>query len=232
MLAPSWTSVEGFADNADHAPPFVFTGAWMEVPGPEQSLIRTLTRQRLLMPNAFIVDIGSGASAAIGDIVLTNRASGAGLARAIVVAADPPTSPRVSYLSDPRGADAAETEEQLSPNTFRRLSDGDIGVSVACLEDGRRVARLVVGRAGNRLLGLAFGGALALRESADCEAVPLVPRAELGARVYVPIVGVYRAGKVVRKDARIGRIHASYEFAGKQSEAAFAFGDVADALAP
>lgn len=228
LLAPSWNSVEGFARSEERTPPFVFTGAWMEVPGPEQSLIRTLTRQRLLMPNAFVVPIGAGARATEGEIVLTSRSTGSGLSRAIVVPGGSPEAPRVRYLGDPRGSDPAPDEDRLEPDTFRRLNDGDLGTTVACLEQGRRVARILVGRSGDRLLGLGFGGVLALRDTAACEAVPLIPRADIGARVRVPVVGVYRLGKVVRKESGAGCIWVSYDFAGAQSEAAFAFGDVID----
>jgi hypothetical protein len=181
------------------------------------------------MPNAFIVPIGPGGEAREGDIVLSARASGGDLARAVVVGGSP-KEPRVRYLTDPRGANVALEEEQLPANTFRRLGNGDVGTSVACLEEGRRVERLVVGRANDRLLGLGFGGALAVRDALACQPVPLVPRAEIGARIYVPIVGVYRSAKVIRTDVRIGRVWASYDFAGKQAEAAFSFGDVADDL--
>ena len=96
------------------------------------------------VPNSLLIPIYKGATAKKGDIVLTWWQSGSGMERAIVTDDSDPTQPKVHYLDlsykgDGSGFAEKHDNEQLKPNSFVVLNDGEWqpGAPLAVKDDGK-----------------------------------------------------------------------------------------------
>jgi hypothetical protein len=232
VLAPSkgWIE-EAFEKGADKQP-FIFYGAWMSEPGERASVIRTLPGQRVTIPNAMIIPVGSGESAKPGDIVLTAWSSGSGMQRAIVVGGTP-KEPSVRYLDleldSPSGW--GKKEDTLKENTFHVLSKpGEPGTTVACKEGERHTRYVIVTEADGKLLGVGFAGKMKVLPRTSCKNVPIAPKPKVGDTIWVPVIGAYSEAKVTKVDEKIGRVWVKHEFGGKDTDEAFAFTNVMPSL--
>jgi hypothetical protein len=232
VLAPSkgWIE-EAFAKGADKQP-FIFYGAWMLEPGEKASVLRTLPGQRVTIPNAMIIPVGTGESAKTGDIVLTAWASGSGMQRAIVVGGAP-AEPSVRYLDleldSPSGW--GKKEDTLKPNTFHVLTKaGEPGTTVACKEGERHTRFVIVTEADGKLLGVGFAGKMKVLPRATCKNVPIAPKVKVGDTVFVPVIGAFTEAKVTKVDEKIGRVWVKHEFGGQDTDEAFAFTNVLPSL--
>ncbi|HEY6560363.1 MAG TPA: hypothetical protein VI072_23930 [Polyangiaceae bacterium] len=233
VLAPSSSWIAEAFEKGGDKQTFIYYGGWLRRAGEHASEVETLTRQRTLVPNAFVIPIRSGERADSGDILLTSWASGSGMQRAYAVGGEP-KSPRVRYLDidwdNPSGF--GNKEDVLPANTFHRLHEpGEVGSTVACKEGARRTRWIVANQANGKLLTLGFAGRMRVFGKADCENVPLRVAVKPGDDVYVPIVGAFTAARVARVEPRIGRLWAKYDFGGQEKEEAFAFANVATTLA-
>ncbi|HMJ11936.1 MAG TPA: hypothetical protein VK524_11010, partial [Polyangiaceae bacterium] len=97
VLAPSSSWIAQAFEKGGDKQTFIYYGGWLRRAGERASEVETLTRQRALIPNAFIIPIRSGERAEVGDVLLTSWASGSGMQRALAVGGDP-KAPRVRYL--------------------------------------------------------------------------------------------------------------------------------------
>jgi hypothetical protein len=233
VLAPSSSWIAEAFEKGGDKQTFIYYGGWMRRPGEHASEVESLTRQRALVPNAFIVPIRPAESAATGDVLLTSWASGSGMQRAYAVGGDP-KSPRVRYLDidwdNPSGF--GSKEDVLPANTFHRLHEpGQVGTTVACKEGARRTRWVLVNKAAGKLLALGFAGRMRVFAQSDCASVPLRLDVKPGDDVQVPIVGAFTDARVTRIEPRVGRLWAKYDFGGQDKEEAFAFGNVATGLA-
>jgi hypothetical protein len=232
VLAPSkaWID-EAFAKEAS-TQTFVYYGAWMLAPGATASKVKTLPGQTATLPNAMILPVGSGESSKPGDVVLTAWASGSGLERAIVVGGEA-TRPMVRYLDidfdNPSGW--GQKDDELPEKTFHVLhKPGELGTTLACKDGERSVRWVLVARSKDRLLGLGFGGRMKVLDDKACRPLPIYPKPKPGDTVFVPVLGNFVEAKVVKVEARLGRVVCKHDFGGKQQEVAVGFGNVASSL--
>jgi len=230
VLAPPRAWIDEALENGADKQPFIFYGAWLKAAGKTGSIVRTAPGPEEAVPNSLLIPIPRGESAQRGDIVLTTWASGTGMQRAIVVEGGNPTSPQVRYLDlaldHPTGW--GEKVDTLPPNTFHRLTEpGEVGTTLACREGKRYTQRIVTHRTGDKVLGLGFAGQLKVYAAADCQAVPLVPKAKPGAQVFVPVLGTFTEAKVEKIDADAGRILVSYRVGDDKQETSVGYTNVA-----
>jgi len=225
VLAPSRASLEEAFERGPERQSIAYSGAVLEELGAVESRVRSLTRQRARIPNVLIVPIRPGARAEPGRIVLTSRASGSGLVRAIAVGGDPAT-PRVRYLDGDGGGENAE--EVLSADSFHVLGEApEPGRSLACRVDGTVEHLIWLSSAGELRVGLGFAGRIRVAPAGSCRVLPLEPRVRPGDRVYVPLLDGFVPASVVAVDDRVGRVLVDYELAGKRVQRSVGFTNVA-----
>jgi hypothetical protein len=213
----------------------LYAGATIERVGERDSTVVWLTQQRGSVPNSLVIALPRSQRAALGEIVLKSSASGAGLERAIVVSEGESESPRVRGLDLPfdSATATAQPEETLPKSTFRVLRrPGELGTTLVCRRGEKNERFLLVASDGERRLGLGFAGRALMLPASSCRALPLVPKAQLGVRVFVPVAGELVAAKVTRVDPRNGRVVVEYEFAAESKEMAFGYTNVATDLPP
>jgi hypothetical protein len=233
VLAPSKSWIdEAFAEGIENQT-FIYYGAFLVEPGEKESRLRTLSGQRVKIPNALILPVGHGETAKPGDVVLTAWASGSGLQRAIVVEGGSPERPKARYLDidfeNPSGW--AQKDDELPENTFHVLTKpGELGTTLACKEGERKLRFVLVADAGEKLLGLGFAGKLRVIERASCAQVAIDPKVKPGDKVFIPVIGSFIEAKVTKIDAKIGRVWAAHEFGGAAKEEAIGFTNVAPSL--
>jgi len=225
VLAPSRASLEEAFERGAERQSFAYSGAVLEELGERESRVRSLTRQRARIPNVLIVPIRRDERAEPGQIVLTSRASGSGLVRAIAVGGDPAT-PRVRYLDGE--ADGAKGEGVLSSGTFHVLGDApEPGRSLACRVDGNVEHLVWLSSASELRVGLGFAGRIRVAPERSCRVLPLEPRVRPGDRVHVPLLDGFVRATVVRVEPQAGRVVVTYELAGTVVERAVGFTNVA-----
>ena len=200
---------------------FIYYGGWMRSPGPKESLIETLTRQKTKIMNALIIPIRPGEKVKPGDIVLTTWASGTGMQRAIVVSGGTPEAPKVRYLDmdfdSPSGW--GKKEDLLKPDTFHRLTKpGEVGTTLACAEGGRHARYILTHEHQDQMLVIGFAGRMKAVAKSECKPLPIAPEAQKRR----PSDG--RAGRLVRRrQGKKGRSGSRADFRGvriRQSEEA------------
>lgn len=233
-LVPSRSSLRQAFEQPAGRQNLLYSGAFIERIGDEDSLVVSLTQQRWNVANVLVLPIRSE-RAALGDVVLTTFASGSALERAIVVSEGASESPRVRGLDQPLEVTALASAEELSlpKQRFHVLrTPGELGTTLACRR-GERVERLLLTAiSGERWLGQGFAGRTLVLDRGSCRAVPVAPRVAAGARVFVPVGGEFVAAEVLRVEPRVGRVIVKYEFAAEVREMAYGFGNVASELPP
>ena len=233
VLAPSRSWVdEAFQRGADKQT-FIYYGGWMRAPGPKESLIETLTRQKNKIMNALIIPIRPGEKVKPGDVLLTTWASGTGMQRAIVVPGGTPEAPKVRYLDmdfdSPSGW--GKKEDTLAPNTFHRLTKpGEVGTTLACSESGRHARYVLTHAAGGKMLVIGFAGRMKSVAASECKPLPIDPKLRSGDRAMVALVGSFVEGKVRKVDTEAGRVFVEYEFGSQKKQEAVGYTNVAPSL--
>lgn len=231
VLAPSPATLEQAFEQGPEQQTFAYHGAWIDELGPLETRVRFLTHERRTLPNALLVPIRRGGLASPGDTVLTARATGAGLVRALVVGGEPST-PQVTYLDPiervaqtPERA-AAEQPDTLSRDTFHALREpGEPGTSVACRGEVDDEPGIALRRGDGRWLVLGFAGRLRTYPDAACRGLPLRAAVEPGAGVRFPLLAGFGRGQVERVDAGRGRVWVEFRFAGERRFAGVGFGN-------
>lgn len=181
--------------------------------GDTQSTIKSLSDQYDI-PNSLIIPIYKNPTAKKGDIVLTWWQSGSGMQRAIVTDASNPAEPKVDYLDlgfkgDGEGIAEKHADEQLKPNSFIVLKDGEWmpGAQIVVTEGTEEQLGTILNIDDDKILYDGFAGKVKVAKKADCRLMPLNPGVKVGQEVKAEFVGKLRPGYTVKKiDAAIGRI--------------------------
>lgn len=166
------------------------------------------------MPNALIIPLPGGQKAQKGDILLTWWQTGSGMQRAIVKDASNPESPKVDYLDldykdDGKGFANEHSNEQIKPNTFTVLKDGEWqpGAQIVVTGDGSYEVGTLVNCTDDRVLLKCFAGRLKVFKRSACKVVPLKQNLKVGDEVYAIFTSSFKPGYKIKKiDEKIGRV--------------------------
>lgn len=166
------------------------------------------------MPNALIIPLPGGQKAQKGDIILTWWQSGSGMERAIVTDASNPESPKVDYLDlsykdDGTGFAQDHANEQIKPNTFTVLKDGEWqpGAQIVVTGDGSYEAGVLVNCTDDKVLLKGFAGKLEVFKRSACKVVPLKQNLKVGDEVMAIFTSSYKTGYKIKKiDEKVGRV--------------------------
>jgi hypothetical protein len=228
VLAPSPATLEQAFEHGPEEQTFVYFGAVIEELGPLETRVRFLTHERRTLPNALIVPIRRGALASAGDVLLTSRATGSGLARAIAVGGDP-ASPRVKYLDPALRAELLPTTElapstaalddTLPRDTFHVVREpGEPGSTLACSTEASVEPAIALKRIDERWLVLGFAGRLRAVAASACRPLPITLPVQVGQKLWFPLLAGFAQGSVQRVDAQGGRVWLKFELAGEARE--------------
>jgi len=213
---------------------YIFYSATMSNPGEAESDIEFTFDGIQKMPNAIIVPIPSGQTAAKGDIVLTWWQTGSGMQRAIVTDATNPTEPMVRYLDldynnpatdNNSGKSIGQTDYQLKANSFVKISnEWQAGNMVAAKDEnwGWVIAQ-IISIAENKVLTIGFAGKMHVYAKTDIIPMPIKPVVKKGDAVQVVGTSSFIAGTVVRVDEKIGRVFVK---TATEEEAAIPYGEI------
>ncbi|MBO4786636.1 MAG: hypothetical protein IKZ61_00435 [Prevotella sp.] len=165
-------------------------------------------------PNNLLIPLYKDAKAKKGDIVLTWWQSGSGMERAIVTDDSDPATPKVHYLDlsykgDGSGFAEKHDNEQLKPNSFIVLNDGEWqpGAPLAVKVDGKENKGILVNAVGDKVLYLGFAGKLIEANKSDVKLLPIKPAVNVGDNVKAVFVGTFsKDAKVTKIDSKIGRV--------------------------
>ena len=166
------------------------------------------------MPNALIIPLPTGQKAQKGDIILTWWQTGSGMERAIVTDASNPESPKVDYLDlsykdDGTGFANEHANEQIKPNTFTILKDGEWqpGAQIVVTGDGSYEAGTLISCTDDKVLLLGFAGKISVFKREACKVVPLKQNLKVGDEVMAIFTSSYKPGYKIKKiDEKIGRV--------------------------
>ena len=194
-----------------------------------ESTIKDPFKERTL-PNALIVPIPKGQTAAVGDVVLTWWQSGSGLQRAYVVNADNPGEPVVKYLdldydnpaTNKDGVPIGQMDEQLKPDSFVKITeDFAPGTAIAIKDEewNSYTHYQVINVVGGKIVALGFAGKMAILDKAKCLPVPVIPKVKAGEKAYVKSMSSFREVTITKVDIEIGRVF-------MEKEDVISFGDV------
>ncbi|HNQ67456.1 MAG TPA: hypothetical protein PKN32_03690 [Bacteroidales bacterium] len=215
VLTPSLTWQVNATKEGPESQTFIFYSAKMSEPGDKYSVIDFTFDDDTEIPNYMIIPIKSGESAKVGDIVLTWWQSGSGMKRAIVTNASDPTAPEVNYIdiswtnpaTNKDGVGIGQMSEKIGANTFHVLKNKwEPGTSVAVKKDGGYILATIVKVSGNKVLTIGWAGAMKIYDKADCVALDIKPNVKAGDDVQAPWVGKFVNTKVVKVDAKFGRV--------------------------
>ena len=166
------------------------------------------------MPNALIIPLPGGQKAQKGDILLTWWQTGSGMQRAIVKDASNPESPKVDYLDldykdDGKGFANEHSNEQIKPNTFTVLKDGEWqpGAQIVVSGDGSYEAGVLINCTDDKVLLKCFAGRIKVFKRSACKVVPLKQNLKVGDEVFAIFTSSYKAGYKIKKiDEKVGRV--------------------------
>ena len=166
------------------------------------------------MPNSLIIPLPGGQTTKKGDILLTWWQTGSGMQRAIVTDASKPDAPKVDYLDlsykdDGKGFANEHANEQILPNTFTVLKDGEWqpGAQIVVTGDGSYEAGILVSCTDDKVLLKGFAGKIKVFKRSACKVVPLKQNLKAGDEVYAIFTSSYKAGYKIKKvDEKIGRV--------------------------
>ncbi len=167
------------------------------------------------MPNALIIPLTPNAKAKKGDIVLTWWQEGSGLQRAIVTDDKNPAEPKVDYLDMNYGTDdnpgfaQREADQQLKPNSFTVLNDGEWmpGAQVAARVNGEWVKGTLIREYDGKVLVIGWSSQVKAYDKKVCRLIPFKEKLKKGDQVWGAFVDGYRSGYTVKKvDMKIGRV--------------------------
>lgn len=224
VLVPSRAAIEQAFEQGTEEQTFVYYAATVVETGALETRVRYLTHEQRTLPNALVVPIRRGALAKRGEVVLTSRARGTGLSRALVLGGDP-SAPRVSFLDPVVPASAlaepAALESVLPRDGFHVVREpGEPGSTLACGEGSEREALIVLKVFDERRLAIGFAGRLRVVPANACETLPIGLAPAPGQTVWFPLFSRFHSGRVERFDDATGRALVSYDFAGESRKLA------------
>lgn len=212
-------SIQSFYPNAlkEKANPanetYIFYNAVLSSVGDTKSIVRYFGED-IEMPNAVIIPIPADQQAKKGDIVLTWWQSGSGMQRAIVKDDSNPSAPKVDYLDlsykdDGTGFSNEHANEQLKPNSFVVLKDGEWqpGAQVVVSGDGSFDVGTLISSTDDKVLLKCFAGKIRVFKKSACKVIPLQQHLKPGDEVMSIFAGSLKTGYKVKKvDEKIGRV--------------------------
>ena len=212
-------SIQSFYPNAlkEKANPanetYIFYNAVLSSVGDTKSIVRYFGED-IEMPNAVIIPIPADQQAKKGDIVLTWWQSGSGMQRAIVKDDSNPSAPKVDYLDlsykdDGSGFAQEHANEQLKPNSFVVLKDGEWqpGAQIVVSGDGSFDVGTLISCTDDKVLLKCFAGKIRVFKKSACKVIPLQQQLKPGDEVMSIFAGSLKTGYKVKKvDEKIGRV--------------------------
>jgi hypothetical protein len=236
VLAPSSATLEQAFEQGADSQTFIYYGAVIEELGPLETSVRFLTHEKRTLPNALIVPIRRGALASPGDVLLTSRASGAGMVRAIAVGGEPAT-PRVRYLDPPVRSELdaplraelvpGALEDTLPRDRFHVVREaGEPGSTVACSGEAKAEPAILLKQIDDRQLVLGFAGRLRVFPATACRPFPVALSLSAGQKVRFPLLDGFSEGTVQRVDAASGRVSVQFQRAGEAREMSIGVGNL------
>lgn len=192
---------------------FIFYHAKLSSIGDTKSTVKYFGED-IEMPNSLIIPLPEGQTAKKGDIVLTWWQTGSGMERALVTDASDPTSPKVNYLDmdykdDGKGFANEHANEQIKPNTFVVLKDGEWqpGAQIVVSGDGSYEVGTLISSSNDKVLLKCFAGRIKVFKKADCIVVPQHQNLKPGDEVMAIFTSSLKDGYKVKKvDEKIGRV--------------------------
>lgn len=192
---------------------YIFYNAVLTSVGDPHSTVRYFGED-IEMPNAVIIPIPADQQAKKGDIVLTWWQTGSGMQRAIVKDASNPAAPKVDYLDlsykeDGTGFANEHANEQLKPNSFVVLKDGEWqpGAQVVVSGDGSFDVGTLISCTDDKALLKCFAGKIRVYKKSACKVIPLNQNLKPGDEVMSIFAGSMKTGYKVKKvDEKIGRV--------------------------
>jgi len=225
VLSPSKSFLDEAWTEGGENSTFIFYSRKMVKSGESESEVVEVS-ENVIIPNSLIIPIPSGQEAKKGDIVLTWWQSGSGMSRAIVMDDSNPKEPKVRYL-DLDWEYYGETEENLKPNSFVKITDmWQPGTSVAYKDDYYMNHVQVVRVEGDKVLTIGWAGRIAVIKKQDCYPIPVTLDLKKGDKVQVPHIGSYTNGIINKYDANVGRAWVDIEFGGQKQEIVVPIGEI------
>lgn len=189
---------------------YIFYSATLSTVGDTKSSVKYFGDD-IEMPNSLIIPIPKEQTAKKGDIVLTWWQSGSGLQRAIVTDASNPTMPKVNYLDlsykdDGTGFANDHANEQLKPNSFVVLNNGEWQPGAQIITSSNEAGTLI-SCTDDKVLVSGFAGKIAVYKRSDCKVIPSNQNLKAGDEVMAIFTSSYNTGYTVKKvDQKIGRV--------------------------
>jgi hypothetical protein len=192
---------------------YIFYNATLSEIGDTKSKVKSFG-DAIEMPNSLIIPLPEGQTAKKGDIILTWWQTGSGMQRAIVTDASDPTAPKVDYLDlnykdDGKGFANEHANEQIKPNTFVVLKDGEWqpGAQIVVTGDDSYEVGTLVSSTDDKVLLKCFAGKIQVFDKADCIVLPLRQNLKPGDEVRAIFTSYLKDGYKVKKvDEKIGRV--------------------------
>ena len=192
---------------------YIFYNGKLTSVGDTKSTVYSFSEE-VEMPNSLLIPIPEGQTAKKGDIVLTWWQSGSGMERALVTDAKDPASPKVDYLDlnykdDGTGFAQDHADEQIKPNSFVVLKDGEWqpGAQIVVTGDGSYEAGILISCTKDKVLAKCFAGKINTFKKSDCKIVPLNQSLKVGDQVRAIFTSSYKDGYTITKiDENVGRV--------------------------
>lgn len=165
------------------------------------------------LPSSLVIPIPAGQVAKKGDVIVTWWQSGSGMQQAYVTEGG--AAPKVEYLGleykeDGSGFANSFSNEQLKPNTFFVLKNGELqsGAPVAFKEgdSDRWKYGTLINKSADKALILGFADCIFCANLSDVKVIPIQPDYKVGDEVGYAYVGSFNTGKVKKIDMKIGRV--------------------------
>lgn len=178
------------------------------------------------MPNSLIIPIPSGAKVNKGDFILTTWQSGSGMQRAIVTDDSDPSAPIVHYLDiawdnpakNKEGIPIGQMQEPNKPNTFTPLNkDWQQGSSIIIKNGTQYLHGILISKYDEKVLYLK-SAMLNVADASQCFIIDYPEKLKKDDKIFAPIYGIYKPGKVNKYNEELGRVWVEVEFGGKIKE--------------
>lgn len=162
------------------------------------------------VPNALIVPIPAGQTAAQGDILLL-ASMGRQFSRGIVIDDSSPEKPEVSYLDGSEYPADTETFDgrKLFGDDFIKLQDGtwSSGMPIAVYDGEIWLVGRIINATSDKVLAFGNSGEILSADIKNCRLLPLKPRLKTGDIVNAMWVNHFSDGFTVEKfDEALGRV--------------------------
>lgn len=201
----------------------IFVGSKIESTGPEFTKVSYIGSNGEL-PNYLVIPVAPGATAKKGDIVLAPWHHGGSMMRAVVTGDKDPAKPTVNFIDvdwenpakGDKGVGYGQEETQLEAGTFIVLNDAMAsGTTVAVKSGSDWKEHNVVKTSGDKVMVYDAMYKISVVNKADCKAIEVKPTCKAGDEVWAPWVHTFKKTKVLKVDAKFGRVYVKDPFSDK-----------------